>query len=148
MTILWDVLAGGAGGAGRGNIGIPFRTLLRTGHGGRSSASPPQQHQFTYDRELIAERSVTDILSMAGRAALAAPRLAFETFNSVTGLVWDVTGQGRGYETVSNSGDLPQALYGRETLNRLKAALVVIGRAAGMGRRCAGIDRKHRCSCF
>ena len=64
---------------------------------------------------------------MAGRAALARPRLAFETFNSVTGLVWDVTGQGRGYETVSNSGDLPQALYGRETLNRLgKAALAVI----------------------
>lgn len=36
-------------------------------------------------------------------------------------------GQGRGYETVSNSGDLPQALCGRETLNRLgKAALAVI----------------------
>ena len=83
--------------------------------------------KFTYDRELIAERPVTEILSMAGRAALARPRLAFETLNSVTGLVWDVTGQGRGYETVSNSGDLPQALYGRETLNRLgKAALAVI----------------------
>ena len=83
--------------------------------------------KFTYDRELIAERPVTEILSMAGRAALARPRLAFETFNSVTGLVWDVTGQGRGYETVSNSGDLPQALYGRETLNWLgKAALAVI----------------------
>ena len=49
---------------------------------------------------------------MAGRAALAEPRLAFETVNGVTGLVWDVTGENRGYETVSNSGDLPQALYG------------------------------------
>ena len=81
--------------------------------------------KFTYDRELIAGRSVTDILSMAGRAALAEPRLAFETVNAVTGLVWDVTGQNRGYETVSNSGDLP--LYGRATLNRLgQAALAVI----------------------
>lgn len=81
--------------------------------------------KFTYDRELIASRSVTDILSMAGRAALAEPRLAFETVNAVTGLVWDVTGQNRGYETVSNSGDLP--LYGRATLNRLgQAALAVI----------------------
>lgn len=83
--------------------------------------------KFTYDRELIASRSVTDILSMAGRAALAKPRLAFETVNGVTGLVWDVTGENRGYETVSNSGDLPQALYGRATLNRLgQAALAVI----------------------
>ena len=81
--------------------------------------------KFTSDRELIASRSVTDILSMAGRAALAEPRLAFETVNAVTGLVWDVTGQNRGYETVSNSGDLP--LYGRATLNRLgQAALAVI----------------------
>ena len=81
--------------------------------------------KFTYDRELIASRSVTDILSMADRAALAEPRLAFETVNAVTGLVWDVTGQNRGYETVSNSGDLP--LYGRATLNRLgQAALAVI----------------------
>lgn len=81
--------------------------------------------KFTYDRELIASRSVTDILSMAGRAALAEPRLAFETVNAVTGLVWDVTGQNRGYENVSNSGDLP--LYGRATLNRLgQAALAVI----------------------
>ncbi len=81
--------------------------------------------KFTYDRELIAGRSVTDILSMAGRAALAEPRLAFETVNAVTGLVWDVTGQNRGYENVSNSGDLP--LYGRATLNRLgQAALAVI----------------------
>ena len=64
---------------------------------------------------------------MAGRAALAEPRLAFETVNGVTGLVWDVTGENRGYETVSNSGDLPQALYGRATLNRLgQAALAVI----------------------
>ena len=45
---------------------------------------------------------------MAGRAALAKPRLAFETENGVTGLVWDVTGENRGYETVSNSGDLPR----------------------------------------
>lgn len=81
--------------------------------------------KFTYDRELIASRPVTDILSMAGRAALAEPRLAFETVNGVTGLVWDVTGENRGYETVSNSGDLP--LYGRATLNRLgQAALAVI----------------------
>ena len=64
---------------------------------------------------------------MAARAALSSPRVVFEAVNGVTGLVWDVTGQGRGYETVRNSGDLPQARYGRATLNGLgQAALAVI----------------------
>lgn len=82
--------------------------------------------KFTYDRELIAERSPMEILSMAGRAAAAAPRVAFEAVNGVTGLVWDVTGKNQGYETVSNSGDLPQARYGRATLNALGAAALAV----------------------
>lgn len=127
MTILWDVRAQ-APEALDGETAAFLSALAADGEW----EDAYQLHRynsikFTYDRELIAERSVTDILSMAGRAALAAPRLAFETINGVTGLVWDVTGQNRGYETVSNSGDLPEALYGRATLNRLgQAALAVI----------------------
>ena len=125
MTILWDVRAQ-APEVLDGETATFLSGLAEDGEWG----DVYQLHRynsikFTYDRELIAGRSVTDILSMAGRAALAEPRLAFETVNAVTGLVWDVTGQNRGYETVSNSGDLP--LYGRATLNRLgQAALAVI----------------------
>ncbi len=78
--------------------------------------------KFTYDREKITSRPVGDILGMALRTAQAAPRIAFEAVNGVTDLVWDLTGQNEGYETVRNSGDLESARYGRATLNSLGSA--------------------------
>ena len=62
--------------------------------------------KFTFFREKIQSRTAAELLSMAARTAAADPRLAFETFNEVTGLVWDVSGQDRSYQRVTNSGDL------------------------------------------
>ena len=62
--------------------------------------------KFTFFREKIQYRTAAELLSMAARTAAADPRLAFETFNEVTGLVWDVSGQDRSYQRVTNSGDL------------------------------------------
>ena len=62
--------------------------------------------KFTFFREKIQSRTAAELLSMAARTAAADPRLAFETFNEVTGLVWDVSGQDRSYQQVTNSGDL------------------------------------------
>ena len=65
--------------------------------------------KFTFFREKIQSQTMTSLLSMAARTAAADPRLAFETFNEVTGLVWDVSGQDRSYQRVTNSGDLDVA---------------------------------------
>ena len=55
------------------------------------------------------------------------PRGAFEAFNAVTDLVWDVTGQNEGYENVRNSGDIEEARYGSARLNTIgKAASAVL----------------------
>ncbi len=74
--------------------------------------------KFTYPREKIAIQDPLTLLGMAGRTALREPRLAFETFNGVTGLVWDVSGQNIGTVPVSNSGDLPEESVGQPLLNR------------------------------
>ncbi len=73
--------------------------------------------KFTYPREGIARMDGLELLGMAARTAGRNPRLAFETFNSVTGLVWDVTGEDRGYVAISNSGDLPEESIGHPLLN-------------------------------
>jgi len=75
--------------------------------------------KFTFPRELIAERSAGEILGMAGRAAWNAPRTAFKAVNGLTDIVWDVTGQGEGYQAVGNSGHIESARYGSATLNAL-----------------------------
>lgn len=82
--------------------------------------------KFTFPRELIKNRPVTDILSMAVRTASRAPRLAFETINEATGLVWDVTGKNQGYETVTNSGDLPNAGYSNTWINAAGKAICAL----------------------
>lgn len=82
--------------------------------------------KFTYDREWIAERPVTDILRMAAGAASKEPRIAFDAVNGVTGLVWDVTGANEGFESVRNSGDLEEWRYGRATLNALGGAACAV----------------------
>lgn len=82
--------------------------------------------KFTFDRELIAERTAANILRMAAGAAVSEPRIAFEAFNGVTSLVWDVTGRNEGYESVRNSGDLEEWRYGRETLNALGNAVCAV----------------------
>ena len=57
---------------------------------------------------------------MSLRAALAAPRTAFEAVNGVTDLVWDVTGNDEGYLYVRNSGDIEELQNaGHPTLNHL-----------------------------
>lgn len=73
--------------------------------------------KFTYPREGVARMDGAELLGMAARTALRDPRLAFETFNSVTGLVWDVTGEDRGMVAISNSGDLPEESVGQPALN-------------------------------
>ena len=83
-----------------------------------------QQHnynsiKFTYPREYIKDTPVTDILSMALRSAIAAPRTAFEAVNGLTDIVWDITGQDEGYSPVNNSGGIPEATYGNTRLNQL-----------------------------
>lgn len=75
--------------------------------------------KFTFPRELIAEHSAGEILGMAARAARNAPRTAFEAFNGLTDLVWDVTGKGEGYQTIGNSGQIESARYPSAALNRL-----------------------------
>ncbi len=82
--------------------------------------------KFTFDRELIAQRSVGEILRMAANAALREPRIAFEAVNGVTGLVWDIGGRNEGYESVRNSGDLETWRYGRKTLNALGGAACAV----------------------
>lgn len=127
MTILWDIRSQDPEALDAETAA--FLSELAPGEAWRDTYRLHSYNsiKFTYDRELIARRSPGEILSMAARAALASPRVAFEAVNGVTGLVWDVTGQGRGYETVRNSGDLPEARYGRATLNGLgQAALAVI----------------------
>lgn len=79
--------------------------------------------KFTFPRELIAERSASEILGMTARAVQNAPRTAFEAFNGVTDLVWGVTGKGEGYQTISNSGHIESARYPSATLNRLGKAV-------------------------
>lgn len=75
--------------------------------------------KFTYERELIKNTPLSDILSMALRSAAAAPRTAFEAVNGLTDLVWDVTGQDEGYRLVRNSGDIAELQFKSEWLNRL-----------------------------
>lgn len=85
--------------------------------------------KFTYPREYIKEIPITDIVSMALRTACRAPRLAFDTINEATSLVWDVSGKNEGYESVSNSGDLPEAAYGNDKLQRIGKALSAVWEA-------------------
>ena len=75
--------------------------------------------KFTYEREWIKYTPVEDILGMSARAAMAAPRTAFEAFNGLTDLVWDVTGQDEGFGYVRNSGDIESVRYGSAKLNAL-----------------------------
>lgn len=82
--------------------------------------------KFTYPREYIKNTPALQILAMALRTAERAPRLAFETVNEATGLVWDVTGQNNGFETVSNSGDLEAARYGSPRLNAVGRAVCAV----------------------
>lgn len=68
--------------------------------------------KFTYDRERIAHTPPAQLLRMTLHTVASDPRGAFEAFNAVTDLVWDVTGQNEGYENVRNSGDIEEARYG------------------------------------
>lgn len=66
--------------------------------------------KFLFFREYVKERSAGELLSWTWETVCKAPRLAFETFNEVAGLVWDVTGEERAYCEVFNSGELDAAL--------------------------------------
>jgi len=75
--------------------------------------------KFTFDREYVARRPLDEILRMTARTAAAAPRAAFEAFNGLTDLVWDVSGQNESAIQVRNSGDIPEEAVGHALLNRL-----------------------------
>lgn len=80
--------------------------------------------KFTFDREYVARKPLADILSMTARTAMAAPRIAFEAFNGLTDLVWDITGQNESTISVRNSGDIPEEAVGNATLNGLGGKMV------------------------
>lgn len=80
--------------------------------------------KFTFDREYVARKPLGELLGMTARTALAAPRTAFEAFNGLTDLVWDVTGKGEGTLTVRNSGDIPEVNFKSAKLNALGGEFV------------------------
>lgn len=75
--------------------------------------------KFTFPREYIKNTPLADLLSMSVRSAQRAPRTAFKAFNGLTDLVWDVTGQEEGYQSVRNSGDIADIQYTHSALNQL-----------------------------
>lgn len=79
--------------------------------------------KFTFPRELIAEKSAAEILGMTARAVQSAPRTAFESFNGLTDLVWDITGKGEGYQQLGNSGGIAEAQYSGSVRNTLGMVL-------------------------
>lgn len=79
--------------------------------------------KFTYPREKIHDMPPAELLSMVASTFRRDPRLALEAVNSVTDLVWDVTGKNEARITVSNSGDLAEVPPGHSRLNRLGQAL-------------------------
>lgn len=79
--------------------------------------------KFTFERELIAETPVQDILRMSYVSAKNAPRTAFKAFNGLTDLVWDVTGKDEGYQHVRNSGDIESVQYSNTAMNQLGSSL-------------------------
>lgn len=82
--------------------------------------------KFTFDREYVARKPLGELLGMTARTALAAPRTAFEAFNGLTDLVWDVTGEGEGTLTVRNSGDIPEVNFKSAKLNALGGKFVSV----------------------
>ena len=80
--------------------------------------------KFTFDREYVARQPLGKILNMTGRTVLAAPRTAFEAFNSLTDLVWGISGKNESAIQVRNSGDIPQEAVGNANLNRLGGKMV------------------------
>ena len=80
--------------------------------------------KFTFDREYVARRAPGEILSMAARAAAAAPRTAFEAVNGLTDLVWGLSGENEAAPSVRNSGHIPEAAYGSAKLNALGGRLL------------------------
>lgn len=79
--------------------------------------------KFEYPREYISYTPRSKLLRMTLSTIANDPRVAFESFNAVTDLVWDVTGKNEGVERVRNSGDLQEVVPGQGRLNRLGAAL-------------------------
>lgn len=75
--------------------------------------------KFTFEREYIQNTPLLSILDMSRRAAQHAPRTAFKAFNGLTDLVWDVTGKDEGYQSVRNSGDIPEIQFVNSRLNQL-----------------------------
>ena len=79
--------------------------------------------KFTFEREHIKDMPLPAILGMAHKAAQRAPRTAFNAFNGLTDLVWDITGKNEGYQSVRNSGDIPEIRFAGSRLNQLGSRL-------------------------
>lgn len=79
--------------------------------------------KFTFDHELVANTPIDQILRMTLSTAASNPRLTFETINAVTGLVWNIDGEGRAIEAVRNSGDIPEVVRASGKRNALGNAI-------------------------
>lgn len=88
--------------------------------------------KFGAMRGLVSRLTLGNVLGMAGRAAAAAPQVAFEAVNGVTDLVWGLKDEGAANVKVRNSGDLaslPRSLTPRlsgpaQVLNAVIAPLL------------------------
>ena len=75
--------------------------------------------KFEWPREYINQEEPEKLLRMFLATVGRNPRLAFQSFNGLTDLVWDVTGKNEGVDAVRHSGDLPEYAYGNTRLNQL-----------------------------
>ena len=85
--------------------------------------------KFTYPREMIKYTEPMRILLWAADVAVKNPRLAFETFNNVTDLVWGISNANEAYEAVKNSNHISSAQSQNSTLNKLGKTALTFFRA-------------------
>lgn len=127
MTVLWDIRA-----SEPDRLDPQADAFLRELSPGDDWREIYQLHnynsiKFTYAREYVRDMPVGQIAGMALRSAANAPRTAFEAVNGLTELVWDISGQNKGYMPVGNGGQIGEAAYTNRRLNRLgQAALDVL----------------------
>lgn len=79
--------------------------------------------KFEFPREYIAKTPPEKLLRMTLSTLGQDPRTAFGAVNTLTDLVWDVTGNNEGIETIRNSGDLPEVPFQNTRMNQLGKSL-------------------------
>lgn len=79
--------------------------------------------KFEWPREYIENMPLDKLLRMAANTAQRNPRGAFETFNALTDLVWDVTGKNEAIDSANRSDELEEYRYMNTHLNQIGASL-------------------------